>query len=104
MAKARAQIRANGLIIGSSASGAVREISGHDHTAGMLATSVGAAPALNSEGSARSTASRTRSVTRILVKRQNAVSVLIKLPFSASLFTGSPPPQTLKYSQVSRHL
>ena len=27
-----------------------------------------------------------------------------KVPFSASLFTGSPPPQTLKYSQASRHI
>ena len=32
------------------------------------------------------------------------VSVLIKVPFSASLLTGSPPPHTLKYSQLSRHI
>src|SRR6202035_1467524 len=43
-------------------------------------------------------------VARILVRRQYVVSVLIKVPFSASLLTGSPPPHTVKYSQLSRHI
>src|SRR5690349_20122339 len=76
----------------------------HDHATGRAAVSAGREPAFISAGSARSTASSTKSVVRILVNRQNAVSVLMKVPFSASLFTGSPPPLTLKYSQLSRHI
>src|SRR5262245_9024620 len=71
----------------------------------------GAAPRLRRSVSAKSPTrlpissirSSTRSVARIFVMRQYVVSALMKVPFSDSLLTGSPPPQIEKYSQCSRH-